>query len=457
MLYLNKVPTPIQLRYLQCPADEILFGGALGGGKSFASILDAYISGQKLKGLVIGLFRRTLNELTNTLIREALETYPNGSYRFREVKRRMTLLNGSELRFNFIDTDKDLMQYQGQEFDMIIMDEACNFTEYQLVRIKERLRSSKKGVRTKIRYLTNPIGVGKGYLKRRFIDGKEPFKIYISEETKGLPKEQQRTLCYIPARLTDNIHLYKNDPSYLNSLKELPSDIYEAMVNGSWDSKVGTFFPQFDYQKHTILAYNPSNKDQIFLSMDWGTNKPFAVYWAAMTPSNHIIIYREYYGSSGKSDEGINMTAKQVANEVKERSKYDYESGLQYKYMVLDSACWNRVGYGKTIYEIMQENLSFPIIRSHKDRVNGWENMKSWLEYDGNDHIFNHYYRKPWMQITRSCTYLIKQAQDAIYSDTRQGDMNDKMENHGVESIQYLLSSRPCPQIQDLPSEEADW
>lgn len=446
MLLLKKTPTEVQRRYLECPADEILFGGSLGGGKSTASVLDAYIEAMKNPGIVIGLFRRTLPELTNTLIREALETFPPESYQFREAKRRMTMFNGSELRFNFIDTDKDLIQYQGQEFDMIIMDEAANFTEYQLIRIKERVRSSRKGIRTKIRYLTNPMGVGKGYLKRRFIDDKEPYKIYVSPETKDQPKELQRTLCYIPARLTDNKYLYLNDPSYCNSLKELPDDIYKAMVDGDWDSKVGSFYPQFQSTLHTCLTYHPSVKDQLFLSMDWGTNKPFSVNWIALTQTNHAFVYREYYGSTGKPDEGINLTARECGKRLYAMCKEEFDNGLSYKYLVLDSSCWNRTGYGKTIAEILQEELKeIPIIKASKERINGWENQKAWLEIDYDDSIFNPYFKKPWLIISRKCPNLIKQFQDAVYSDTKPGDQSEKIENHSIENLRYWCMSRPQP------------
>jgi len=434
-------PTYKQNLFLECPADEILYGGSLGGGKTFIAALKGLMLCTTHKKLRVGLFRKTLPELRESLIKEVLNIYPPALYKFRMAERKLIIpFNGSQITFNFVDNDKDLIQYQGQEFDVIIIDEAINFTPYQIAFLKTRLRSPKPNFRVKIYYLTNPIGVSYSWMKARFIDDKEPMKLYPTPETMHKPKEEQQFLCFIPARLQDNPHLTDNDPGYIDRLQSLPEAERKALIEGSWDIKAGVFFPEFEKDIHVIDRYVPRTSDTLFMSMDFGTAKPSAIHFYAVQQDGAVIMYKEIYTiKGGIPDEGSNASAVDLGQMIVD-SLEDFEKG-NIKFMVLDNACWAKVGHIKTIAEIIQEKLNpfkIPLMKCTKDRVNGLQNVRSFLlprELDGN----------PSFLVCSCCTHIIRTMPGLIMHKQKSGDIDLNQEDHSLDSLYYFLNTRPAP------------
>ncbi len=186
---LEFVPHLTQKQFLSCPADEILFGGSLGGGKSCIAVNKAFILGCAHAGIHIGLFRRTVQDLRMTLLQEIFTWYPKELYHYSDKNRTVYLPNGSRITLNYVENDGDLENYKSVQFDVLIIDEAIDFTEYQLSWLKTtRVRSSRYGL-ARTYLLTNPIGPARVYLKKRYIDGKEPLKLYKTKETEMIPDE----------------------------------------------------------------------------------------------------------------------------------------------------------------------------------------------------------------------------------------------------------------------------
>lgn len=426
---LYKKPTKLQWQFIKCPANEILYGGALGGGKSMSAVFKAIMLGYAVKGIKTGIFRRSIHELEETILRLMLETVPSNMFRYKYSKRKIILPQGSEISLNFIDNDKDLLQYQGQDFDVIIMDEAVNFTEYQITYLKSRLRSTLKNFKPRMYFLTNPLGISQEYLYNRFIKDKNPMEIYTSPEGS--------TVCYIPAKLQDNPHLLKRDPTYIKRLEELPEKERNALLHGIWDLKSGRFFELWDNEIHIIDSYTPKAFDELYISIDWGTAEPFAVSWYAVNLDETVINYREYYGmKAGQPNKGLNLNADVVARNILKQTP-DTES---IRYVVLDSACWIKNGTGVSIYELMYEvfqERKWIIVKSNKNRIH-------------NNQLFNKYLlgkdNKPYFYITKACPHFARTIVRLQHSKTIDGDYEAKhAESHCLENCTYFLASRPLP------------
>lgn len=223
--------------------DEILFGGGAGGGKSFALVADVYEYLKLPKSNAL-LFRRTFPELQESIINKALEFYPQNAYRYNSSDKIMTFINGSRLKFGYLENEQDKFRYQGGEWGYIGFDELTHFSKTQYLYLKSRNRNT-KGYPNVIRGTSNPGGKYHDWVKERFIDPALPNVVHEIVETRN-GKEYVTKLLYIPSLLKDNPHL--NEDDYTKSLMHLPDIEREALLNGNWDLSFGEIFKRADFK-----------------------------------------------------------------------------------------------------------------------------------------------------------------------------------------------------------------
>ena len=161
--------TQKQKKFIDADADEVLFGGRAGGGKSYAQIIDALIYALKYPGSKQLILRRTFPELDRSLIRTALALYPQSIYRYTATNHIGRFSNGSVLEFGYCDSENDVYKYQSAEYDVIRFDELTHFTKQMYVYLISRLRGV-NGYPKQVKSSTNPGGVGHSWVKERFID-----------------------------------------------------------------------------------------------------------------------------------------------------------------------------------------------------------------------------------------------------------------------------------------------
>ena len=273
--------------FLSAPEQDVLYGGAAGGGKSFALLADPlrYCHNPNHRGL---LLRRTLDELTE-LISKSKQLYPKAfpGASFRESKSTWHFPSGATIWFSYLDKDKDVTRYQGQAFNWIAIDEITQYpTPYVWEYLRSRLRSTdpELSANLSMRCTANPGGVGGWWVKKMYIDQGEPGVRFVPSDIesekpliypKGHSKHGQPLYWrkFVPARLTDNPYLMA-DGQYEAMLLSLPEVERKRLLDGDWDVAEGCAFPEFNKIKHVADPFElPTNWPRI-RAADYGYASP---------------------------------------------------------------------------------------------------------------------------------------------------------------------------------------
>ena len=414
-------PNQKQKEFFASRVKYTAYGGARGGGKSWALR-------RKLVGLCLNypgikclLIRRTLSEIKSNHLIPMLKEYGE-ILSYSESEKAISFQNGSKIFFGYCSCDRDVLRYQGQEYDIIAIDEATQLSEYQFSIFKASLR----GVNSfpKRIYLTcNPGGIGHSWVKRLFID-----RDFRENED---PMEYR----FIQALVYDNEALLKSDPSYVAQLKALPQRLREAWLNGKWDVFEGQFFSEFNEEVHVIDAdVIPKNVGR-FIAFDYGFDM-LAVLLLAKDAEGNIYVEKELCRP--------NLTLGEAA-----RAITDFVSGCSVEYAVASPDLWNRrQDSGRSGFEIMQSVSEIPKMAPADDRrIAGWRALKEYLsDRDG----------KPRLYISKNCYELIHSMESLLCDKNKIEDAASEPHSitHAPEALRYAVMSRfeyALPKDDELP------
>ena len=428
----NKGP---QVDFLAAPEKEVLYGGAAGGGKSFAMLVDLlrYASNGNHRAL---LLRRTLAELTE-LVDQSRKLYPKAfpGAIFRESKNTWSFPSGATALFSYVDKDNDVTRYQGQSFTWIGVDELGQYpTPYVWNYLRSRLRTSDPEIQTYMRASANPGGVGGWWLKKMFVDPtipNEPFWATDIDSGKVLrygpnhpehPDEPLYQRRFIPARLTDNPFLMESG-EYEAMLLSLPEVERRRLLEGDWDVADGAAFSEFDRSVHVVEPFEvPYNRPRL-RAADYGYSSPSCVLWGAVDWDGNIFIYRELY-DKGYTGE----TLARIINALEENDPLMQIS-------VLDGACWSKHGTGPSIAESMIRN-GVRWIPADKNRIPGKIELHRRLAIDERTD-------EPKLKIFSTCTNLIRTLPTIPLSKTNSEDVDTKSDDHAYDALRYMCMTRP--------------
>lgn len=372
--------TPRQQAFLQAKADEVLFGGAAGGGKSYGQLIDALLYALQYAGSRQLILRRTFPDLERTLVREHLKIYPQGRYRYTASLHRGTFSNGSTIEFGYCDAESDVYRYQGAEYDTIRFDELTHFTESQYLYLLSRLRGANSFPK-QIKSSTNPGGVGHQWVKARFIDPAPP-------ETEF--KAGRRTRIFLPSRVQDNHFLMESDPEYLARLNELPENQKRALLYGEWDLFEGQFFPEFRREIHVCEPFVLPKHWRRYYTMDYGLDM-FAAYLIAVDEAGNGYVYRECYES------GL------IISQAIEKAKQMMGSEEIYARLAPPDLWNRRQETGKSVADYWAQ-AGLGLTKTANDREAGWLAVKEWLAVRKNE--FGE--KAPRLKIFSGCVNLIR-------------------------------------------------
>lgn len=416
ILLLRGYPNPRQREFFLSRARHTAYGGARGGGKSWAMRRKLVLLALNYPQLNILLLRRTLPELReNHILPLQRELYGVAPYSVTE--RAFSFPNGSRIKLGYCDTASDVYQYQGQEYAVIGMEEATHFTEEQQQFLTTCNRTSRPGFTPRMYYTCNPGNVGHAWVKRLFVD-----RDYRADE-------RPEDYAFIPARIWDNKALISADAGYVRQLMALPEDLKRAHLEGDWDVHAGQYFREFSRGKHVVPPYELPPGFKRFRSMDWGYNDPCCVLWHAVDAEGRVITYRELYVRQ--------MRAEEVAKRVLELSK-----GEDVAYTVASPDLWQNRGAGRavkggfegeTLAEIFIKN-GMSVSPADNSRIPGWQRVRDYLapQADG----------EPKWRCFSDCVNLIRELPALQYDQRDREDAADGSD-HAPEALRYGLMSRP--------------
>lgn len=155
-----------QERYLASSALEVGYGGSAGAGKSEALLMGAtrLIHLPHYRAL---LLRRTIPELKRSLIERSQEFYRGLGGEYNSSDKLWRFKSGAIIEFGSSDHPSDVTKYQSAEYQYIGFDELTSFEESQYLYLFSRLRTT-HGIPLRIRFGTNPGGIGHDWVLRRF-------------------------------------------------------------------------------------------------------------------------------------------------------------------------------------------------------------------------------------------------------------------------------------------------
>lgn len=402
--------------FLAAGETDVLFGGAAGGGKSYAMIVDPlrYAHRSAHRALIL---RRSMPELRE-IIDKSRELYPKAFHgaKYREVEKMWTFPSGAKVEFGFLERDADVYRYQGQAYSWIGFDEITHLpTEFAWNYLASRLRTTDPEIVPYMRCTANPGGAGAHWVKKRYIDTAPPNESFKGSD--GLTRK------FIPARLEDNPYLAK-DGRYEQMLKALPPTQRKQLLDGDWDVAEGAAFTEFSRIDHVITPFEIPIHWERIKGIDYGYASESACVWGAVDPSDGtLIIYRELYQK--------NLLGTELG-ELITNMELDDPFSVQ---GVLDTACWSRTGTtGPTVGETLQRQ-GHKLRRADKNRIQGKIQIHEYLKITQSG--------RPRIQIFNTCPNLIRELQGIPLDKSNPEDVDTKASDHAYDALRYLIMSRP--------------
>ena len=415
-----------QTNFLAASEREVFYGGARGGGKSYAMLIDPlrYCHKENHRALLI---RRTMPELRD-LINHSQRLYSRAfpGAKWREQEKEWRFPSGAKIEFGYAENMTDALRYQGQSYTWIGIDELPQYPSPDIYNfLRSSLRSVDPSIPVYMRATGNPGNVGSQWVKEMFVDPIDPNTAFNVEITtpKGIKYITRR---FIPAKLQDNPYLMQTD-DYYAMLSSLPEVQRKQFLDGNWDAFSNAAFPEFNREIHVVEPFEVPKGWQRFRAADWGYSSPACVLWFAIDYDNNLWLYRELYTQK--------ITADVFARKVLTLEKDEY-----IRYGVLDASTWAKRGdVGPSIAETMiQVGCRWrPSDRTPKSRISGKLEIHRRLKLNDDKK------KEPGLRIFANCRNLLRTFPTLPLDDNNPEDINTHVEDHAYDALRYGCMSRP--------------
>lgn len=438
-------PSPKQKLFLQATKKYIAFGGARGGGKSWAVRVKAVLLALKYPGIKLMIVRKTYPELRANHIMP-LKDLVGKAAEYKETSKEFLFKNGSVIKLGYARNEQDLGRYQGTEVDVLFLDEATQLTEEQYDRFKACVRGVNEF--PKRIYLTcNPGGVGHAFVKRLFID-----KVYKTGEN-------AEDYTFIQSLVTDNKALLKSNPDYVRQLEALPPKLREAWLYGRWDIFEGQFFEDFLPEPdavrcaevgitpeqarrerrftHVIEPFDIPRGWTIVRSFDFGFAKPFSCDWWAVDYDGRAYLILQLYGCTQTPNEGVKWHPDRIFEEIhRTETEHRLLRGRRIT-GVADPSIWD-ASRGVSVEEMASRHFVY-FEPGDNHRLPGWMQTHYRLSFDD--------YGYPMVYFFNTCKAAIRTLPLLQFDEHKPEDLDTKQEDHFADSFRYFCMSRPITPV----------
>ncbi|MCG8435489.1 MAG: phage terminase large subunit [Gammaproteobacteria bacterium] len=451
-------PQPRQALLHKTTAQQILYGGQAGGGKSHCIRWDAIDFCLNCPGLRAVIFRRTTKQLEQNHI-EHIRQLPSFLGAYNETRKTFHFVTGSMLIFKHLEHEHDVDDIQGWEIHWAGVDEAGQCTPYQLGYIKSRIRVPSdlkekwpQGYAEKLPRLAlsaNPGGPGHYYLKERFIDPAPPETIFHDEHMRDEsdPNDRGATTIFIPASLDDNQYL---GTEYRRQFSDMPEWQQKMYRDGDWDIVAGAYFDCWDPNVHVVDPFPIPDYWTRFRACDWGFSTPFCVLWFAVSdgtpiktkygevsfPDGALIVYREWYGSK-RGNVGLKMDGGRHAQKIKSVEQHE-----NVRYGVADPSMWRRDSGPSAAEHAFRSGINWR--KADNNRPTGWAEVYARLNNGGDE---------PMLYIFDTCKHVIKTIPVLERDEKDLEDVKKQGEDHPGDALRYGCMSRPMKSVKEEPQD----
>ena len=416
-------PNKKQAEFFRCTKRFVGYGGARGGGKSWALRTKFVLLAFNYPGLKLLLLRKTLPELRENHLLPLLAQL-NGIARYKREERAFIFPNGSRIRLGYCDTEGDIYQYQGQEYDVIGVEECTHFTFTQIQFLTTCNRTTRNDFKPRMYFTGNPGGVGHNWFKRLFVKGR-----YEGAED---PDDYE----FIPATIDDNTVLMEKNPEYVKVLDSLPEKLRQAHRFGNWDIFDGQFFEEFrdnpqhysdGVNTHVIEPFEIPADWLIYRSFDFGYAKPFSCAWWAVDYDGRLYRIMELYGCTKTPDEGVKWPPEKIFSEI---ARIEREHRWLKNKNILGVA-------DPSIWDANRNGIFFN--KGDNKRLPGWMQVHYRLSFDS-DGI-------PMMYVFNTCKGFIRTLPELKFSNTNPEDLDTTGEDHIADEVRYMCMARPIAPV----------
>lgn len=356
-----------QTKFYVAPEDEVFGGGAGGGGKSMLGMMkfcqqlvvehQRFKKGQIKRSRARGFFGRRKTTDLEQMIEESHEYFPEfdskADYNGKTTTWVFPSCGNATFQFDHMQHVKDRFRYKSSAFTYVFFDELTEFEEIQYLYMKSRIRSKDPVLSRMLQIVSgsNPDGPGLLWVRDRFIENKEPEKVYRTQHTLEDGRVKEMDSVYIPFRLKDNPALYESG-QYELQLRGLPPEIQEAILNGNWYYASGAYLARvWDSRYHVCPNHAVPSGANITRSMDYGYSKPGSCTWWYLDRDGVLTAFYNLYLTEHTPE----MWAARIQEVEEEFGLWDDDNNCSRITGPLDTACWDKMNSKTSIAQRIRE------------------------------------------------------------------------------------------------------